>query len=116
MVGFTDSGGGGKKTEGSDIGTMRELPLVIDIKRYSFEDGPGIRSVVFFKGCPLKCVFCHNPEEQESAPEIAFSTRNALNVAHAFRDSHRRQSISSNLGEFAEIVQPVWQVCGVLSD
>jgi len=58
---------------------MREMephanrPLIVDIKRYSFEDGPGIRSVVFFKGCPLRCVFCHNPEAQDPAPEIAFS-------------------------------------------
>lgn len=52
---------------------MTELPLVIDIKRYSFEDGPGIRSVVFFKGCPLRCIFCHNPEAQKPGPEIAFT-------------------------------------------
>ncbi|MGO9566332.1 MAG: 4Fe-4S binding protein, partial [Desulfomonilaceae bacterium] len=52
---------------------MTELPLVIDIKRYSFEDGPGIRSVVFFKGCPLSCIFCHNPEAQKPGPEIAFT-------------------------------------------
>jgi organic radical activating enzyme len=34
-------------------------PLIVEIKRGSHEDGPGIRSVVFFKGCPLRCVFCH---------------------------------------------------------
>lgn len=48
-------------------------PLIIDVKRDSREDGPGIRSVVFFKGCPLRCVFCHNPEAQESGPELAFA-------------------------------------------
>lgn len=47
----------------------------MDIKRHSLEDGPGIRSVVFFKGCPLRCVFCQNPETQEFAPEIAFRAR-----------------------------------------
>jgi pyruvate formate lyase activating enzyme len=50
-------------------------PLVVDIKRHSLEDGPGIRSVVFFKGCPLRCVFCQNPETQNPAPEIAFRQR-----------------------------------------
>ncbi len=54
---------------------MLKLPLVVDISRFSMEDGPGIRSVVFFKGCPLSCVFCHNPETQKPSPEIAF-TRN----------------------------------------
>jgi pyruvate formate lyase activating enzyme len=50
-------------------------PLIVDIKRHSLEDGPGIRSVVFFKGCPLRCVFCQNPETQNPAPEIAFRQR-----------------------------------------
>ena len=48
------------------------LPLIVDIKRHSLEDGPGIRSVVFFKGCPLRCVFCQNPETQDPAAELAF--------------------------------------------
>jgi pyruvate formate lyase activating enzyme len=47
-------------------------PLVVDIKRHSLEDGPGIRSVVFFKGCPLRCVFCHNPEMQRPGRELLF--------------------------------------------
>jgi pyruvate formate lyase activating enzyme len=37
-------------------------PLVADIKRNSLDDGPGIRTAIFFKGCPLACVWCHNPE------------------------------------------------------
>jgi pyruvate formate lyase activating enzyme len=48
------------------------LPLIADIKRHSLEDGPGIRSVVFFKGCPLRCGFCHNPEMQRVEAEIVF--------------------------------------------
>jgi len=53
-------------------------PLIVDIKRDSHEDGPGIRSVVFFKGCPLRCDFCHNPESQESFSEIAYSAKDCL--------------------------------------
>jgi pyruvate formate lyase activating enzyme len=48
------------------------LPLVVDVKRHSLEDGPGIRSVVFVKGCGLRCVFCQNPETQAAGPEVAF--------------------------------------------
>lgn len=44
--------------------------LIFDIKRYAIHDGPGIRTTVFFKGCPLRCTWCHNPEGQESSPEI----------------------------------------------
>ncbi len=53
-------------------------PLIADIKRGSLEDGPGIRSVVFFKGCPLQCIFCHNPETQSPLPEIAFSAKDCI--------------------------------------
>ena len=57
---------------------MSGLPLVVDIKRCSLEDGPGIRSVVFFKGCPLRCIHCQNPECQEREAEIAFSARECI--------------------------------------
>ena len=47
-------------------------PLILDVKGNSLDDGPGIRSVVFFKGCPLSCVWCHNPESKKAVVEIAF--------------------------------------------
>lgn len=46
--------------------------LVTDILRFSIRDGPGIRTTVFFKGCPLACEWCHNPEGQKAAPELVF--------------------------------------------
>ena len=46
--------------------------LIFDIERGSFVDGPGIRTTVFFKGCNLKCAWCHNPESQSKAKEILF--------------------------------------------
>ena len=45
---------------------------IFDIERSSFVDGPGIRTTVFFKGCNLRCVWCHNPESQSAKPELAF--------------------------------------------
>lgn len=42
---------------------------VFDIRKYSVHDGPGIRTTVFLKGCPLDCWWCHNPESQSPAPE-----------------------------------------------
>ena len=41
---------------------MNKPSLITDIQRCSVHDGPGIRTTVFFKGCPLNCVWCHNPE------------------------------------------------------
>lgn len=48
------------------------LGTVINIQKYSVHDGPGIRTTVFFKGCPLSCWWCHNPESQNSNHEIMF--------------------------------------------
>jgi pyruvate formate lyase activating enzyme len=45
---------------------------IFDIQRYSVHDGPGIRTLVFFKGCPLRCRWCQNPESLDSEREIAF--------------------------------------------
>jgi pyruvate formate lyase activating enzyme len=43
---------------------------IFDIKRYSIHDGPGIRTTVFLKGCPLRCLWCHNPEGIDLAAEL----------------------------------------------
>jgi len=48
------------------------LGRVINIQKYSVHDGPGIRTTVFFKGCPLDCWWCHNPESQSLNQEIMF--------------------------------------------
>lgn len=55
-----------------------QIPLITDIKRSSSEDGPGLRSVVFFKGCPLRCVFCQNPETQRTDLEIFFTAGDCI--------------------------------------
>jgi len=47
--------------------------IVLDIFRCSLHDGPGIRTAVFLKGCPLGCLWCHNPESQAMAPVLSFN-------------------------------------------
>ena len=46
--------------------------IFFDIQRNSFVDGPGIRTTVFFKGCNLRCAWCHNPESQSAKPQMMF--------------------------------------------
>jgi pyruvate formate lyase activating enzyme len=46
--------------------------MIFDIQRSSLHDGPGIRTAVFLKGCPLHCAWCHNPESQSKTREISF--------------------------------------------
>lgn len=45
---------------------------VFDVQRFSLHDGPGIRTVIFLKGCPLRCSWCANPESQQAGPQIAW--------------------------------------------
>ncbi len=47
-----------------------ESGVLFDVKRFALHDGPGIRTTVFVKGCPLSCVWCHNPESQNPEPEL----------------------------------------------
>ena len=46
--------------------------MIFDIEHGSFVDGPGIRTTVFFKGCNLRCAWCHNPESQSMKPQMMF--------------------------------------------
>lgn len=55
------------------MGGERERKITVTaIERFSAKDGPGIRTVIFFKGCPLRCAWCHNPETQAAEPELLF--------------------------------------------
>lgn len=54
---------------------MAATGLVFDIKEFAVHDGPGIRTTVFLKGCPLSCVWCHSPEGQSPAPQIMHTAR-----------------------------------------
>lgn len=47
------------------------VPYIFNIQKFSIHDGPGIRSTVFFKGCPLRCLWCHNPESQSYQAETS---------------------------------------------
>ena len=51
---------------------------IFDVKRYAIRDGPGIRTTVFFKGCPLSCWWCHNPESLEITPQGLYSKERCI--------------------------------------
>ncbi|NEG96982.1 glycyl-radical enzyme activating protein [Bifidobacterium sp. SMB2] len=50
----------------------QDSALVFNIQHYSLHDGPGIRTIVFLKGCPLRCPWCSNPESQRFGPEVSY--------------------------------------------
>lgn len=67
---------------------------IFDIKKYSVNDGPGIRTTVFFKGCPLNCWWCHNPESQCNEPEEIENCSFRWNLN---RDSDKRNVVGAKI-------------------
>ncbi|MEI6579443.1 MAG: glycyl-radical enzyme activating protein [Eubacteriales bacterium] len=57
---------------------------IFDIQRFSIDDGPGIRTVVFLKGCNMRCLWCHNPESQNEYTEIMFYPHKCIGCGKCF--------------------------------
>jgi pyruvate formate lyase activating enzyme len=58
---------------------------ILSIMRFSLHDGPGIRTTVFFKGCPLRCIWCHNPESQSINQELAYNDEKCTSCAECVK-------------------------------
>lgn len=74
--------------------TVQDKGYIFDIKKYSVNDGPGIRTTVFFKGCPLNCWWCHNPESQQTEPEEIDNCIFRWSLSH---DQSQRSKIGSQV-------------------
>ena len=55
---------------------------IFDIKRFAIHDGPGIRTTIFLKGCPLHCLWCHNPEGISRQPQLLFTPQKCIGCGH----------------------------------
>lgn len=51
---------------------------IFNIQKFCVNDGPGIRTTVFFKGCPLRCIWCHNPESKAAKPELFYNAKKCV--------------------------------------
>jgi pyruvate formate lyase activating enzyme len=59
-----------------------EKAVIFNVMHYSVHDGPGIRTTVFFKGCPLSCKWCHNPESLDLQPQQVFNEKKCINCGY----------------------------------
>ncbi|MHA1698342.1 MAG: glycyl-radical enzyme activating protein [Promethearchaeota archaeon] len=68
-----------KKTIEKNSNIERLEALIVDIQRFSVHDGPGIRTTIFFKGCPLNCIWCQNPEAINPKPQLGYRPNRCIN-------------------------------------
>ena len=83
--------------------------LVFDIQRFSIHDGPGIRTIVFLKGCPLSCRWCSNPESQKLKPVIMYQEMNCIHCGRCIA-ACKKGAISINNKGF--INRDICTACG----
>lgn len=91
-------------------GVMEPEGMVFDVKRYAIHDGPGIRTTVFLKGCPLRCPWCHNPEGMSPGQQIGWRAERCLGC-HACREMCPRGAIGFT-GDMLVIEKSKCDLCG----
>lgn len=74
------------RQENLDSSKIYHQPLIVDIKGNSSEDGPGIRSVIFIKGCPLSCAWCHNPEGKKVSQELMYNEEKCISCMECIKE------------------------------
>lgn len=74
--------------------------MIFDIQRFSTHDGPGVRTVVFFKGCPLACRWCENPESQSRRPELLYDERLCIGCLDCTRVAPAEVSVEGGRPHF----------------
>ncbi len=99
---------------------MDATGVIFDIQRFSVHDGPGIRTTVFLKGCPLRCRWCHNPEGISPAPELMFFEYKCLFCGTCARVCPKKAISFSPNGEgekvFPKLEREKCTGCGVCAE
>lgn len=83
---------------------------IFDIQTYAIHDGPGIRTLVFMKGCPLRCIWCHNPEGRSSGQQIMYTDFKCVDACGNCFDSCPLNALVYN-GKLLDIRRDLCTVC-----
>lgn len=90
------------------------MGVVFNIQKYSIHDGPGIRTTVFLKGCPLKCKWCHNPESQCFSKELIFYDHKCIGCGYCLKACNHKAIFKTNKGMVFD--KNLCISCGACSD
>jgi len=90
-------------------------PHIFDVHRFALDDGPGIRTTVFFKGCPLACNWCHNPESMRVEKELAFYSAKCIHCGLCTA-ACPEAAISESLTDALQIGRNCCTTCGKCAD
>lgn len=90
--------------------------IIFDIKRFALRDGPGIRTVIFFKSCPLKCPWCHNPEGRLKEPQFIFRENSCIQNCflckqNCPRTNHPKELMGKTVDSYCLTCQKCIEVC-----
>jgi pyruvate formate lyase activating enzyme len=86
--------------------------MVFDIRSFSVHDGPGIRLTVFLKGCPLRCIWCHNPESQLPCQEETTRIQKLGEIKHEIKETIGREMSATDIVERALADKPFFDESG----
>ena len=97
----------------SEMPTAAKTPtgMVFDIQRFSVHDGPGIRTTVFLKGCPLRCFWCHNPEGIARGQELSFQPDRCIDCGACLETCRRDGHAITAEGRHV-LVRDRCEICG----
>lgn len=97
------------------IETTTPAGLILHLQRLSTEDGPGLRTTVFYKGCPLHCLWCHNPESISPAPQVQWISNRCIDCDSCI-EVCRQQALTHALVEGILRDRNLCTACGACVD